>query len=82
MATATVPRRSALGEALAGARHAAENPHGILGWLATVDHKRIGVLYGVTAFLLFLVGGLEALLLQLLDVPGRRHRPQRQLLHA
>jgi cytochrome c oxidase subunit 1 len=64
MATATVPRRSALGEALAGARHAAENEHSILSWIATVDHKRIGMLYGITAFLLFLVGGLEALLMR------------------
>ena len=64
MASAPVPRRSALGEALAGARHAAENPHSILGWLATVDHKRIGLLYGVSAFLLFLVGGMEALLMR------------------
>ncbi len=35
------------------------------GWLTTVDHKRIGVLYGVTAFLFLLVGGLEALLIRL-----------------
>src|SRR5438093_5113853 len=33
-------------------------------WLTTVDHKRIGVLYGVTAFMFFLVGGLEALLIR------------------
>jgi cytochrome c oxidase subunit 1 len=41
------------------------------GWLTTVDHKRIGILYGVTAFVFFLVGGLEALLLRLqLAAPG------------
>ena len=33
-------------------------------WLTTVDHKRIGILYGVTAFLFFLVGGLEALIIR------------------
>ena len=33
-------------------------------WLTTVDHKRIGVLYGVTAFLFFLMGGVEALLIR------------------
>ncbi|HYZ93628.1 MAG TPA: cytochrome c oxidase subunit I [Actinomycetota bacterium] len=38
---------------------------GILGWLTTVDHKRIGILYGVTAFIFFLIGGSEALLLRL-----------------
>src|SRR2546427_6529776 len=34
-------------------------------WLTTVDHKRIGILYGVAAFAFFLLGGLEALLLRL-----------------
>src|SRR5438093_10693546 len=42
-------------------------------WMTTVDHKRIGVLYGVTAFLFFLVGGVEALLIRLqLAGPGGR----------
>jgi cytochrome c oxidase subunit 1 len=30
-------------------------------WVTTVDHKRIGIMYGVTAFVFFIVGGLEAL---------------------
>ncbi|MDP8936604.1 MAG: cbb3-type cytochrome c oxidase subunit I, partial [Actinomycetota bacterium] len=34
------------------------------GWLTTVDHKRIGILYGVTSFIFFLIGGIEALLLR------------------
>src|SRR5437867_3677373 len=34
-------------------------------WATTVDHKRIGVLYGVTSFTFFLVGGVEALLIRL-----------------
>jgi cytochrome c oxidase subunit 1 len=34
-------------------------------WVTTVDHKRIGILYGVTAFLFFLVGGVEALFIRL-----------------
>ena len=39
-------------------------PHantGLVSWLTTVDAKRIGILYGATAFVFFLVGGLEAL---------------------
>ena len=36
------------------------NPTGIWSWITTVDHKRIGVLYGVTAFGFFLIAGLEA----------------------
>src|SRR5579883_2525368 len=38
---------------------------GVWGWMTTIDHKRIGVLYGVTAFIFFLVGGVEALLIRL-----------------
>jgi cytochrome c oxidase subunit I len=34
-------------------------------WITTVDHKRIGILYGATAFLFFLAGGVEALLMRL-----------------
>jgi cytochrome c oxidase subunit 1 len=33
-------------------------------WVTTVDHKRIGILYGVTAFVFFILGGLEALALR------------------
>lgn len=36
-------------------------PSGLMGWLMTVDHKRIGILYAVTALIWFLVGGAEAL---------------------
>jgi cytochrome c oxidase subunit 1 len=38
---------------------------GIWSWLTTVDHKRIGILYGATAFLFFLLGGIEALIIRL-----------------
>jgi cytochrome c oxidase subunit 1 len=38
---------------------------GLWSWITTVDHKRIGILYGATAFLFFLIGGLEALLLRI-----------------
>ena len=34
-------------------------------WVATVDHKRIGILYLWTALFFFLVGGCEALLMRL-----------------
>jgi len=33
-------------------------------WLFTVDHKKIGIMYGVAALSFFLVGGLEALLIR------------------
>jgi cytochrome c oxidase subunit 1 len=38
---------------------------GLWSWLTTVDHKRIAVLYGVTALVFFLVGGIEALLIRI-----------------
>jgi cytochrome c oxidase subunit 1 len=38
---------------------------GLASWLTTVDHKRIGVLYGVTSFAFFLLGGIEALLMRI-----------------
>jgi cytochrome c oxidase subunit 1 len=34
-------------------------------WITTVDHKRIGLLYGATALFFFMVGGVEALLIRL-----------------
>jgi cytochrome c oxidase subunit I len=38
---------------------------GLWSWITTVDHKRIGILYGASAFMFFLIGGLEALLLRI-----------------
>ncbi len=35
-----------------------------LGWVTTTDHKRVGVLYLVTAFAFLLLGGVEALLMR------------------
>ena len=34
-------------------------------WVTTVDHKKIGILYGAAALFFFLVGGIEALLIRL-----------------
>jgi cytochrome c oxidase subunit 1 len=34
-------------------------------WLFTVDHKKIGIMYGVIAMFFFIVGGTEALLIRL-----------------
>jgi cytochrome c oxidase subunit 1 len=34
-------------------------------WLFTVDHKKIGIMYGVIAMFFFIVGGVEALLIRL-----------------
>ena len=42
-----------------------------MSWLTTVDHKRIGFLYGISALFFFLVGGVEALFIRIqLAVPN------------
>jgi cytochrome c oxidase subunit I+III len=38
-----------------------ETAPGLYGWLATVDHKRIGIRYLCTAFFFLIAGGVEAL---------------------
>ena len=57
MATTTVPA--------ATASKAEHGQSGLWSWITTVDHKRIGVLYGVTALVFFLIGGLEAIMIRL-----------------
>lgn len=46
---------------------------GMLAWVATVDHKRIGIMYMVAAMSFFMVAGVLALLMRLqLAVPEAR----------
>ena len=49
--------------------HAHHAPHkkytGVMDWITTIDHKKIGILYGATALLFMVVGGLEALLIRI-----------------
>src|SRR3989337_2645773 len=33
-------------------------------WITTIDHKRIGILYGATALVFLAIGGLEALMIR------------------
>jgi cytochrome c oxidase subunit 1 len=33
-------------------------------WLFTVDHKKLGIMYGVTAMAFFVIGGIEAMLIR------------------
>jgi cytochrome c oxidase subunit I len=49
----------------AGLLNAAQREHWKMAWLSTVDHKRIGILYLVTALVFFVAGGIEALLIRL-----------------
>src|SRR5918998_6774424 len=50
---------------------------GLWSWLTTVDHKRIAKLYGISAFLFFLLGGLEALLIR-----AQLSRPENNVVDA
>src|SRR5713101_1828149 len=49
----------------------------IASWLTTVDHKRIGILYGSSAFIFFLIAGIEALIMRL-----QLARPDNNLVSA
>ncbi|MBA3340738.1 MAG: cytochrome c oxidase subunit I [Gemmatimonadaceae bacterium] len=72
MATTAVPTR--------GTHHTATAPSyqsGVWSWLATVDHKRIGILYLYTALTFFIIGGLEAVLIR-----AQLQGPNRELLSA
>src|SRR4051812_41635762 len=43
-------------------------PRGTTGWrswVTTVDHKKIGIMYGAASLFFFVIGGIEALLIRL-----------------
>src|SRR5216684_4234579 len=45
-------------------RSQARTPSGVMAWLTTVDHKKIGIMYLYATFFFFLVGGIFALLMR------------------
>jgi cytochrome c oxidase subunit 1 len=45
-----------------GGRPSAE--HGLMSWITTTDHKRIGIMYFVTVLVYFFLGGLESSLIR------------------
>lgn len=51
--------------ALAAHAHTVKRYRGLMDWLTTVDHKKIGILYLIAGGLFFLVGGLEAILIRI-----------------
>ena len=48
-----------------GAFSRPRNPTGLKNWLTTVDHKKIGIMYGTAALFFLLWGGVPALLIRL-----------------
>lgn len=45
--------------------HKAKHYTGLMDWLTTVDHKKIGILYLIAGGLFFLMGGVEAILIRI-----------------
>lgn len=45
--------------------HEVKRYSGIMDWLTTVDHKKIGIMYFLAGGIFFLIAGLEALLIRL-----------------
>ncbi|MGJ3242976.1 MAG: cytochrome c oxidase subunit I [Opitutales bacterium] len=69
MSTATETAAPATHEPLQAGKSALgltrpDHTSGWRDWLTTVDHKKIGFMYGAFAMFFFLVGGLEALLIR------------------
>jgi cytochrome c oxidase subunit 1/cytochrome c oxidase subunit I+III len=47
--------------------------HGLLGWLTTTDHKRIGLMYFFTSLVMFGAGGVEAMLMRTQLIGPHQH---------
>jgi cytochrome c oxidase subunit 1 len=47
------------------AHRAERERRGWTSWITTTDHKRIGIMYMVTTFVFFILGGVEALMMRL-----------------
>ncbi|TXK76397.1 cytochrome c oxidase subunit I [Paenibacillus sp. N3.4] len=45
--------------------HPVKRYSGLMDWLTTVDHKKIGILYLIAGGFFFLIGGLEAILIRI-----------------
>src|ERR687887_2869318 len=61
MASIASPRAR---ERLARLERIWEEPRGVVGWLTTVDHKRIGLMFFLTSLAFFAAGGIESLLIR------------------
>ena len=62
--TATAPHTDLKPEKSALGLTRPDHRSGIVDWLTTVDHKKIGIMYGIAALFFFVVGGIEALLIR------------------
>ncbi|MGQ9366395.1 cytochrome c oxidase subunit I [Azospirillum sp. ST 5-10] len=61
-----MPKVDVVNRALSDKLHKTwETKPGLYGWIATVDHKEIGLRYIVTAFAFLVAGGVEALIMRI-----------------
>jgi cytochrome c oxidase subunit I len=63
--TTTTVRRALRPAPQITAHHVEREPKGWIAWVTTTDHKKIGIMYLVTTFMFFVLGGVEALLMRL-----------------
>ncbi len=70
MATTAIPPQEETPSAPTTIFRRPASTEGFWGWVTTTDHKKIGIMYGYSAFFFFLLGGIEALLIRVqLAVP-------------
>ncbi len=67
--------RVATAESTYGAFRRPVESTGWKSWLFTIDHKKLGIMYGAVALFFFVVGGVEALLIRAAARRSRRHDP-------
>ena len=41
-----------------------QHTKGFVNWVTTIDHKKIGIMYGISALFFLIIGGIEALLIR------------------
>src|SRR4030088_1658871 len=71
MSVTTVRAARAVPQVLAREVTAPRQTKRWIDWVTTTDHKKIGIMYLVTTFVFFILGGVEALLIRLqLGVPN------------
>src|SRR4030088_3595286 len=81
MATVAPPVTTARPGIVTGPAPVATLPRqGIGAWLTTPDHKKIGIMYMVSTFIFFLLGGVAALLVRVQlalpeGLPGQTAQP-------
>lgn len=64
-----LPEKDVIEAGMLGPRPTAK--FGVWNWLTTIDHKKIGVMYGLAALFFIVCGGIEALLMRIqLAVPN------------